>query len=233
MIKEAKEAGKKKWETRTERWLHVYTVQTAAGREYTCAQYTDDVWKAKHKRFTSQMNKKRFVYFKRKIRLISTLTSYREKRYTPKTNYSSFKYFGGEIESSIYLDITKKKEEGDLSSLSSLDVAIRLVCCCRHRTSGGGRAGPGRGSLIRFDGFSGFSANPWRRWKTKKGRRKDAKTRNKENILSKSEKRYVFLGFFLMNRFDCLSVIQFRPIKKKAPGNQSRRLFWLFSAFYS
>lgn len=54
----------KKWETRIKRWLNVYTVQTAAGREYTCAQYTYDVWKAKHKRFTSQM-KKRFFYFKK------------------------------------------------------------------------------------------------------------------------------------------------------------------------
>lgn len=179
------------------------------------------------------MNKKRFVYFKRKIRLISTLTSYREKRYTPKTNYSSFKYFGGEIESSIYLDITKKKEEGDLSSLSSLDVAIRLVCCCRRRTSGGGRAGPGRGSLIRFDGFrvSPLTRDDVGRQKKRRTERCQNKEQGKHFV--QIRKRYVFLGFFLMNCFDCLSVIQFRPIKKKAPGNQSRRLFWLFSAFYS
>lgn len=97
------------------------------------------------------MNKKRFVYFKRKIRLISTLTSYREKRYTPKTNYSSFKYFGGEIESSIYLDITKKKKKKKeviyhLSPLSTSPSASFVVVVAAHLAE----AGPGRAVGLSF-----------------------------------------------------------------------------------
>lgn len=94
----------------------------------------------------------------------------------------------------------------------SLDVAIRLVCCCRRRTSGGGRAGPGRGSLIRFDGFRVSPLTRDDGWKKKKKMPKQGTRKT----FCPNKKKEIFL-LFLMNRFDCLNVIQFRPIKK---GNQ-------------